>query len=239
MEVQKHPHHVTHKKQLKEYLLEFFMLFLAVFLGFVAENIREHRVETMREKEYVFSLVRDIKKDMTLIDSLNLEYSATRSRCDTLLTQLMGKEILSDSYSAFRRWGTIAGFNEFVPNDGTIDQLKSSGALRLIKKKEVVDKMIDYYKTVQLIRIHESVMNTFFLEQTNRHNLFDVPRLISSKGQFPVPVLSKDEKEISSFYLYIMQWKGFLNILSADYFATAKTKGKDLLESVNNLYHFK
>lgn len=39
------PHHVTHKKKWVEYLLEFFMLFLAVFLGFVAENIREHTVE--------------------------------------------------------------------------------------------------------------------------------------------------------------------------------------------------
>jgi len=44
MEVHKHPHHVTHKKNWKEYLLEFLMIFLAVFLGFVAENIREHIV---------------------------------------------------------------------------------------------------------------------------------------------------------------------------------------------------
>src|SRR5690242_1494579 len=45
MEVHKHPHHSMHKKKWSEYLLEFFMLFLAVFLGFVAENIREHSVE--------------------------------------------------------------------------------------------------------------------------------------------------------------------------------------------------
>ena len=51
MEVHKHPHHVTHKKKWGEYLLEFLMLFLAVFLGFVAENIREHKVEREREKE--------------------------------------------------------------------------------------------------------------------------------------------------------------------------------------------
>src|SRR5438045_883094 len=41
MEVHKHPHHVTHKKRWGEYFLEFLMIFLAVFLGFVAENIRE------------------------------------------------------------------------------------------------------------------------------------------------------------------------------------------------------
>ncbi len=48
MEVHKHPHHVTHKKKWTEYLLEFFMLFLAVFLGFLAENIREDNVERRR-----------------------------------------------------------------------------------------------------------------------------------------------------------------------------------------------
>ncbi len=32
---------MTHKKKWGEYLLESFMLFLAVFLGFIAENMRE------------------------------------------------------------------------------------------------------------------------------------------------------------------------------------------------------
>src|SRR5450759_535969 len=63
MEVHKHPHHVTHKKKWGEYLLEFFMIFLAVFLGFVAENIREHIVENDRAKEYAISLVQDLQND--------------------------------------------------------------------------------------------------------------------------------------------------------------------------------
>src|SRR3954464_12621802 len=64
MEVHKHPHHVTHKKKWAEYVLEFFMLFLAVFLGFVAENIREHSAEQRRGKEYINSFVQDLKKDV-------------------------------------------------------------------------------------------------------------------------------------------------------------------------------
>ncbi len=34
-----HPHHVMHKKKWGEYLLEFFMLFLAVFLGLALKII--------------------------------------------------------------------------------------------------------------------------------------------------------------------------------------------------------
>ena len=40
-----HPHHPSHKKKWSEYILEFVMLFTAVSLGFIAENIREHNTE--------------------------------------------------------------------------------------------------------------------------------------------------------------------------------------------------
>src|SRR5580765_8786899 len=59
MEVHKHPHHVTHKKKWGEHLLEFIMLFLAVFLGFLAENIRETCVNRETEKNNIESLVRN------------------------------------------------------------------------------------------------------------------------------------------------------------------------------------
>src|SRR5215467_8490112 len=58
-----HPHHLTHKKKWTEYLLEFFMLFLAVFLGFIAENIRERAVENHREREYIASFYQDLTAD--------------------------------------------------------------------------------------------------------------------------------------------------------------------------------
>lgn len=44
MEVHHHPH--VEKKNFKEYFLEFLMIFLAVTLGFIAENLREHFSET-------------------------------------------------------------------------------------------------------------------------------------------------------------------------------------------------
>src|SRR5205814_6953925 len=63
MEVHKHPHHVTHKKKWGEYLLEFLMLFLAVFLGFLAENFREHQLEKEKGRQYIQSLYEDLKAD--------------------------------------------------------------------------------------------------------------------------------------------------------------------------------
>lgn len=67
-----HPHHVTHKKKWPEYLLEFFMLFLAVFLGFVAENIRKQSVEKHREKQFIQSFVEDLKIDSAAIQMVKM-----------------------------------------------------------------------------------------------------------------------------------------------------------------------
>ncbi len=51
MEVHHHPN--VEKKGIKEYFLEFLMIFLAVTLGFFAENIREKITDRAIEKEYM------------------------------------------------------------------------------------------------------------------------------------------------------------------------------------------
>ena len=61
MEVHHHPH--VAKKNFKEYFLEFLMIFLAVTLGFIAENIRESFTEHRQQKEYIVSFYEDLKTD--------------------------------------------------------------------------------------------------------------------------------------------------------------------------------
>jgi len=57
MEVHTHSH--TPGKKWTHYFWEFFMMFLAVFCGFLAENQREHIVEGNRAKEYAALLIQD------------------------------------------------------------------------------------------------------------------------------------------------------------------------------------
>jgi len=87
MEVHKHPHHVTHKKKWIEYFLEFLMIFSAVTLGFYAENIREHASDTAREKEYMRSMVEDLKQDTSNCHKvISPRLSMTRWRLQFIIT---------------------------------------------------------------------------------------------------------------------------------------------------------
>ncbi|MEI7422250.1 MAG: hypothetical protein WCK18_09150 [Prolixibacteraceae bacterium] len=60
-----HAHHLHHApgKKIWHYFFEFLMLFFAVFCGFIAENWREQLQEHRREKEFIHSIVEDLKSD--------------------------------------------------------------------------------------------------------------------------------------------------------------------------------
>jgi hypothetical protein len=75
MEVHHHLH--VEKKGFKEYFLEFIMIFLAVTLGFFAENIRENITDRTREKDYIISMIKDLKEDTAGINK-HTEYRQDR-----------------------------------------------------------------------------------------------------------------------------------------------------------------
>lgn len=144
MEVHAHTH--SERKKWTHYLWEFLMLFLAVTLGFFVENQREHLVEHQREKQFVQSLYNDIKADIMNLDRIIDARSKKENALDSL-SYLMN----SDSSRYFTRQIYFYAVSiartlpyRFVPNDGTIQQLKNSGAFRLIRKRAVVDSISKY-----------------------------------------------------------------------------------------------
>ena len=86
MEVHTHTH--TARKKWTHYFWEFFMLFLAVTLGFFVENQREHYVEHQRERKYIRSLIADIKNDTTELNR-NKSLRDTKSKQGDSLIQLL------------------------------------------------------------------------------------------------------------------------------------------------------
>src|SRR5450631_95052 len=63
MEVHHHPDLHHKRKKFKEYFFEFLMIFLAVTLGFFAENFRERISDSHREKEFAKELYAELKDD--------------------------------------------------------------------------------------------------------------------------------------------------------------------------------
>jgi hypothetical protein len=144
MEVHKHPHHVTHKKKWGEYLLEFLMLFLAVFLGFVAENIRETSVEHDREKEYMVTMLEDLKADMPLLVSTEKDWEDSNNSADSVVDAITFPIATADLRKAYRHINEALNYWSFKYNDRTTAQLKNAGGFRLLHNKKVANKIIAY-----------------------------------------------------------------------------------------------
>ena len=137
-----HPNHPTHKKQWKEYITEFFMLFAAVSLGFLAENLREQYVEKERAHELITRFEIDVKNNVHFLDSLltfnqNMEY-----QMDTAMIELINSTEQFDLNFFFKC--VQYSFPRFLSKNDTYEQMKSSGSLRYIKDEKLLEMMIDY-----------------------------------------------------------------------------------------------
>lgn len=144
MEVHHHTHAAHGKKTWKEYFWEFLMLFLAVFCGFLAENIREHVVENERAKEFSKSLLQDIQNDTAAINSEIKSAIIYIAMADSLLA--LSKTTLEDRnaarfsfYTRFAYWTTPISWNR-----ATFEQIKNSGSLRYFKNANLLKKLLKY-----------------------------------------------------------------------------------------------
>ena len=157
MEVHAHSH--TARKKWTHYFWEFLMLFLAVFCGFLAENQREHMIEHKREKQFVGSLINDLQLDMAWLDTVVNSASSRIQHIDSallVLTEQTKDEIPLKGYQ-FLKKAEIQVM--FFPNDGTITQLKNSGGMRLIRKRNAVDSMQNYDRLIRRLEVRRAVTN--------------------------------------------------------------------------------
>ena len=220
-----HPHHPSHKKNWKEYLLEFVMLFTAVTLGFFAENLREYVLESHKEKEYMVTMIEDLKEDTSRINH-SIEITATKVKAMDSLIRNIYNQSNSDSsmrtlYYLFRKYMGSATDVSFSRR--TINQLVSSGNLRLIKNMVISDSLVQYeIGTEKILRqysvyhdqyqqksreIANRIFDSFYLLEYDRDN---VKKLLATNEK--LKLLNDDVKLLKEYANMIYGGKGVLTI---------------------------
>jgi len=134
MEVHHHPDLQHKPKKLKEYFLEFIMIFLAVTMGFVAENIRDHITEHKNAQILAQSLLEDIKKDTASLHSLVGFGIKKFAAADTLLGILHTPQNNWNTGNFYANLGPIMTSLPFESTDGTYTQMKTSGTLKFFNQ---------------------------------------------------------------------------------------------------------
>ncbi len=233
------------KKKFKDYFFDFFMLFLAVTLGFFVNNLSETRSDRQREKQYMISLVNDLIADTTQIGEIHSSIKNQITGIDSLLRVFENpgkRDFISNFYYFAVKYLNSATF--FSGSDRTISQLKSSGGLRLIQKITVSDSIVNYYSSVENVKYNTE----FCLKEFNKildyeKEMMDFKYLrvykIDSLPQIKdLELLVNEPVKISQFYNQVISYLSSLinyNILIKD----LKLEAESLMNLVKESYNLK
>lgn len=229
-----HLHHAPGKK-FRHYFFEFFMLFLAVFCGFLAENYREHVIEHDKETQYMRSMLVDLKADTALVNDLLAEDMINQQKIDSLIHLLKrpDRDQFGSTIYYFARTTTSSGGGRFQLSDRTFEQMKSSGSLRLIHNTLIADSVTAYYSQQENLRQQAQIQITRMINYINQASkVFDgavfQDMLQKHPFQFNRPegnpqLTSNDPVVINEFITNAHYWSAVLTI---NYDAAEEQKGK-------------
>ena len=130
------------------------MLFLAVFCGYLAEYQLEHNIE----KQYVESMIVDMKDDAAKIKKSISLCTTQLAAFDSLLQNIYHTPYTDSSlrmlYYLQRKYTSTRFPVAF--NKRTISQLKNSGGLRTIRNKAASDSIVVYAETCEKAEVQET-----------------------------------------------------------------------------------
>jgi hypothetical protein len=145
MEVHHHSNPSSHKnKNWKHYFWEFFMLFLAVFCGFLAENQREHILEKRRAKDYAQTLVSDLRSDLRILEIIKNQMHHSITTIDSLAAYVNSHELNQMRNIDLFLLGSLDRYRPYKWNRATIQQLISSGSLRYYADPTLINAISTY-----------------------------------------------------------------------------------------------
>ena len=244
MEVHHHAH-IHSKSKWKEYVFQFFMLFLAVFCGFLAEYQLEHKIERDREEVYINNLYQDLKDDVLHFaeyDKISQQYFAT---IDSLMV-LMGskdRDLHLNRIYYLARAATMNTNNFMNNNTRTFDQMKHSGHLRLIRNQQVADSISAYYFSLQGVESQNGVIQNRISEYMegagkvlDAQILFQVLKSKQEPTADSLKLITTNEQEINIFLTNTQYYYGARMLQNDQCMIRAKHLQR-LLQLVKKEYH--
>jgi len=248
MEVHHHSH--TERKKWTHYFWEFLMLFLAVFCGFLAENQREHIVEKKREKEYIRSMIEDLKLDSAGLSADNNTRKEAVVMYDSVITLLNKKDRTQFDqqriYYLARMALRLSPFPKL--NDRTYEQMKSSGNLRLIHETEISDKITHYYFNIKefslntdqtllrlqsLIEIQGKVFDGAVFQQ-----MIDIKNFEINQPTGNPALITEDKQTLNELSVRIHYALSIL-LYSQNFITELENEASRLIETLKKEYHLK
>jgi hypothetical protein len=136
-------------KYLKYAIGEIVLVVIGILIALQLNAWKEENTEKKLVKQYVSSLIEDLKTDTLSISNLQRFREWKFLKMDSLMVILKNQDIEGNENELYFFGRILIRSNGFQSNDRTITQLKNSGSLRLIRNKQVTDSIMAYQQLVE------------------------------------------------------------------------------------------
>ncbi len=243
MEVHAHSH--TPRKKWTHYFWEFLMLFLAVFCGFLAENQREHFMESQRAKKFAAALIEDLRGDTAEIHLNKKTIEGFFKSANIVLSELKRpRSFQNDTVLQTIGVEGLFEFNFFDPQMGNYEQMKNSGALRYFK-----------YDLISMLTRYEANAKRLLLQKDEYLAFFDniiTPFIINTLNtDFTIALKKKESFKEGSVFISepdresINKWKNIIYVtrrrqeIEMDGIEIHEKWALELIDELRKTYHLK
>ncbi len=157
MEVHHHPQLDHSPKPIKEYLLEGFMIFIAVMMGFIAENIREYIDNNEQVKHLTSQLVQDLRADTIQLNHIYREEDSIYHYNDTLISLLKQPLAKADTRRIQKMVANSHSMWLFHPSAGALGAIKSQVHLKQFSNSEIIRYFAQYERHIELVHTAQDI----------------------------------------------------------------------------------
>ena len=228
-----------------KFLREFLMLFLAISLGFFVENYREQIIEDKRELDFVNSFKNDLKNDISELDVLILRRKEREIQIDSIYFIFKNKKFNEYSNDLYFYARYLPRPSRFFANNASIDQLKNSGSLTLIKNQKVIDTLLGYndnFLFIDYIREREEYLVQRIFDQINiifDPYVFDQMTVYDIEFNKPKGSVSINYSDIQTnkTFLSNLQYLKTVNKAQLGWFIEHSKRAKNILNFLDNTYN--
>jgi hypothetical protein len=228
-----------------KFIIEFLMLFLAISLGFFVENYREDLSEQKREIDFVNSFKNDLTNDIKDLDVLILRRKQREIQIDSIYFIFNNKKFNEFSNDLYYYARYLPRPSRFFANNSSIEQLKNSGSLTLIKNQKVIDTLLDYddnFIFIDYIREREEYLVRRVFDQINvifdpyvfdNMTVYDI-EFTKPKGKVD---LNFSDIKTNKIFLSNLQYLKTVNKAQLGWFIEHRKRAKNISNFLNTIYN--
>lgn len=161
-------------------------------MGFFAESLREHISERKKEKEFIRGFISDLKADTAKLSTVIKYYDRIIPFADSARKNFSRLQKPGALHVVSLLQASLAGYIDFIYTDATLQQVKSSGGMLLIKNKKAVDSLLKYDAEVRTALLDENVLGDLMISlQHQLGGLLNMQPILETAGRETDPAKRK------------------------------------------------